>query len=106
MKAVKLSKSELIAVLKSFKDRRGQVIRLVSYLANKPKSPTVFVNSDCAIGNISDIARSANPTLYKHGLFISCEKPPEPLRNRFGEPSQMYLWSIFELQPAANDEAY
>lgn len=106
-----LTPLELDSALKAI-GRKGQAPRLVRYLSANQKSPTVFVNSNCAIGNISDIAAVVNPVLYKHGLLVACEKPPKPILNRFGDPSNMFLWSLFRLDKAsaditaANDDAY
>ncbi len=109
----KLSNDELESVLAAIPQKRGQTPRLITYLSNNPKSPTVFVNSDTAVGNISDIAMKVNPALYKHGLMIACERPDTPILNRFGEPSAMFLWSIYRIsdQPhlnfsTSNDEEY
>lgn len=98
MKPTTLSKPEIKAILKQIPEHAAQAQRLVEYLANNPKMPTVSVNANCAIGNISHVAAKTNPILFKHGLFISCERPAAPIPNRFGERSQMFEWSIFRLE--------
>lgn len=75
--------------------------RLVLFLAEHPSPCTVEVNQHCAIGNISDVARRVNPYLYKAGLYISCRRPAVPIPNRFAEPSQMYEWSLHQLDREA-----
>ena len=84
--------------------------RLITYLSKHPQAITVDCNSRCAIGNLSDVAANINPILYSLGLFVGCERPPKPVKNRFNEPSHMFLWSIYRvtnqqsLPLAANDE--
>lgn len=109
----KLEPLELQSALETIPQKTGQAPRLIRYLSNNPKSPTVFVNTDTAIGNISDIAMKVNPALYKLGIMVACERPDTPILNRFGEPSAMFLWSIYRIseQPqfnfsSSNDEEY
>lgn len=109
MKPEKISVFTLEHVLKHISANNKQAIRLVSYLAENPSSITVDVNRACAIGNISDVARKINPTLFEFGLFISCRPPFPPVPNRFGERSNMFEWGIYRLPnngEAANDAEY
>ena len=103
MKPVRLSKAVRDQFLDAISPTHHQAYRLINYLADNPRSVTVDVNRACAIGNISHVARKLNRMLWKHDLFIGCERPPMPLPNRFGEPSQMFLWSILATGEAAND---
>jgi hypothetical protein len=80
-----------------------QAHRLVAFLANNPRSVTVEVNRACAVGNLSDVAHKVNPILYREGYFIGCEKPARPIPNRFGDPSNMYEWSVFKLPQQQDD---
>lgn len=80
-----------------------QALRLVEYLAEHPRTVTVEANKACVIGNLSDVARKVNPILYREGYMIGCEKPARPIPNRFGEASNMFLWSVFSLPDASND---
>lgn len=105
MKVKTLEADQLDTVLNRIPASFKQAVRLVEYLASHPKSPTVDANRSCAIGNLSDVAHKVNPYLYLHGLMIGCEKPVRPIPNRFDEPSNMYLWSLYEVQEAANDAA-
>ena len=89
----------LNAIPASFK----QAVRLVEFLAERPRTVTIEANHACSIGNLSDVARKVNPILYREGYFIGCEKPARPIPNRFGEPSDMYEWSVFSLPDASND---
>ena len=102
----KLSATEVTCVLKHISANNRQAIRLIEYLAQYPASITVDVNRATAIGNISDVARKINPTLFMLGLFIACRPPFPPAMNRFGERSAMFEWSIYRLPnsgKAAND---
>lgn len=109
MKPTKLDESELATVLKAFPYTQKTGIRLITHLAENPESPTVEVNRNAILGNISDIARKVNPTLFKFGLFISCHRPIKPLKNRLGDETNMFLWGIYRLpnegQPANDSTA-
>ena len=93
----KLSAAEVSCVLKHVSANNKQAILLIEYLAQHPASITVDCNRATAIGNISDVARKINPTLFMLGLFIACRPPFPPAMNRFGERSAMFEWSIFRL---------
>jgi hypothetical protein len=80
--------------------------RLVLYLSENPESVTVDVNKNCALGNISDVAREVNHYLWEFRLQVSCRFPEVAILNRFGEKSHMWLWSIFEISEAANDQVH
>lgn len=82
-----------------------QALRLVEYLGQHPRTVTVEANRACAIGNLSDVAHKVNPYLWPLGYMVGCERPPTPLPNRFGEPSNMFLWSVFAVGKAANDDS-
>lgn len=103
MKPVRLSKAVRDQLLDAISPTYHQAYRLLSHLADNPRSVTVDVNRACAIGNISHVASKVNRMLWKHGLFVGCERPPSPVPNRFDEPSQMFLWSILATTEAAND---
>lgn len=106
MKPVRLSKAVRDQLLDAISPTHHQAYRLLSHLADNPKSVTVDVNRACAIGNISHVARKLNRMLWKHDLFIGCERPPMPVPNRFDEPSQMFLWSILATGNAANEAEF
>ena len=100
-----LDEQELETALQNIPPTFKQAHRLVRFLADNPQAITVAVNQACSIGNISDVARRINPHLFQQGLYISCKRPPEPVLNKFDEPSQMYEWSLHRLnQDAANDQ--
>ena len=99
MKAVLLSEPELNSVLTVIPSKFTQARRLVEHLADNPNSITSTVAKTCGIGNISDVARKINPTLFRRSLFISCRKPAMPVRNKFGEVSNMFEWGIYYLPP-------
>ena len=97
MNAQQLTGAELEAVLSCIPDQSSQAKRLIEHLAHNPDSISATVASTCAIGNISDVARKINPTLFKHQLFISCKRPIRPVVNRSGELSNMFQWGIYKL---------
>jgi|TARA_E500000331_G_scaffold82884_1_gene78638 hypothetical protein len=95
---ISLSESEVTALLKKCNLSNGKgTERLVRFLAKHPESITSSVNQQCAIGNISDIASCVNKKLYHHGFYITCQRPPVPVLNRFGEISNMFRWSLVEV---------
>lgn len=98
MKPTRLPPDKLHQVLNRVPASFKQAQRLIEYLANNPQSVTVDANKACAIGNLSDVAHKVNPYLQLFGLMISCERPPVAIPNRFSEPSNMYLWSIYEYE--------
>ena len=97
MKAKTLTERELDNALSVVPAHFSQARRLVEHLAKNPNSLTSTVASTCSIGNISDVARKTNPALFKERLFISCSKPVAPVRNKFGEISNMFEWGIYKL---------
>lgn len=107
----RLPEKKLNKILKSFPETANQEKRLVEYLATTPMPQqriTVLCNKATSIGNLSHVASKANPRLYKHSLFISCQRPAIRPLNKFGELSQMYEWSLYLLPKvggkAANDD--
>jgi hypothetical protein len=105
-KPEQLTEDELLEVLRSLPSDFDQGHRMLNYLGYRPNSITGDVAHVCAIGNLSDVARNANSYLYKHGLIIACEPPSVKIKNRFGEDSNQYLWSVYRLPEAANDPIY
>ena len=97
MKAMRLTERELDNALSVVPAHFAQAKRLVEHLAKNPNSLTSTVASTCSIGNISDVARKTNPTLFKERLFISCKRPVIPVCNQFGERSNMFMWGIYKL---------
>jgi len=85
----------------------NQQRRFIRYVASNPQSLTLAINKATAIGNCSVIARRVNKKLMPLGLVIACVKPLDSISNRFGEPSNMFEWSLFELpKVAANDSMF
>lgn len=107
--SVPLSKQELDTILASFPESAKQERRFIEYLA-KTKNPnerlTVRCNVATLAGNLSHTARMANTRLHKHGFMIACQRPINDVYNRLGEPSNMYVWSLYRIAPAANDDHY
>jgi hypothetical protein len=97
----------LESLVKHLSQNRPAAIRLVEFLAKNPESPSVHVNRECAIGNISQEATAANKKLFKQGYMVGCMRPPSPLKNRFKQDTAQHLWSIYKLpKEAANDSVY
>ena len=80
-----------------------QAQRMLRYLANHPNASTAEVAANCAIGNLSDVARKSNKYLAVRNLFISCRRPAARLPNRFGEPSRMYQWGVYRIDELGTD---
>lgn len=78
--------------------------RLVALTARRSRVPTLEVNKTCSIGNISNIAKRVNHYLHIEGLAVGCELPDEKIFNQFGERSNQFLWSMYDVAPAANDD--
>jgi hypothetical protein len=85
----------------------NQQRRFIEYVASNPQSLTLSVNRATAIGNCSSIAGRVNKKLMPLGYVIACKQPSDSHPNRFGEPSNMFGWSLFTLpQTASNDDRY
>jgi len=80
-----------------------QAQRMLRYLANHPNASTAEVAANCAIGNLSDVARKSNKYLAVQNLFISCRRPVSRLPNRFGEPSRMFQWGVYRIDEFGAD---
>ena len=103
MRPTTIPPDKLCRILNTIPASFKQALRLVEYLAEHPRTVTVEANKACVIGNLSDVAHKVNPILYREGYFIGCEKPARPIPNRFGEASNMFVWSIFAVSDASND---
>lgn len=71
--------------------------RLITFIGENPKSPSGYVSNNCAVSNISDSAQYVNKRIYEHGYFIGCEKPRRIIKNKFGENSNQFLWSVYKV---------
>ena len=105
MKAVILSAAEVESAEVTLPYGFTQAQRMLRYLANHPNASTVEVAANCAIGNLSDVARKSNKYLAIQNLFISCRRPAARLPNRFGEPSRMFEWGIYRIDEQVSDES-
>jgi hypothetical protein len=95
--------STIDRILNRLPETMNQGRRLVALLGRRSRLATREVNQTCSIGNISDIAAEVNPYLHLEGFFIGCDYPDEPIINKFGEKSNQFLWSTYDVTPAAND---
>lgn len=81
-------------ILEQFR-KNTQSYRIVEYLSDKPKVPTGELNASSATGNISQIANTCiNPKIEILGYRIACEKPLNPIYNKFGQQSLQHVWSL------------
>lgn len=108
LEAVKLSPDELDTVISrvSPTGKEYGAARICRLLSQEPLSLTRKVNAECSVGNISDLVTKAiNPAISDLGLYVACIKPPQPVYNRFGQPSGQHLWAFFR-DGAANEPQY
>jgi len=111
---VKLSPDSAFTILRSIPDTQLQGRRMFEYLSQRPETPTGILSAKCSIGNLSDIAHYVNPYIYQHKLMIGCDKPERALINKFGDATNQFLWSIYEINAddgivmpaAANDDNF
>ena len=104
MEPTLLNVFELKKVSAHFKPN-SQAYRILQLLAAQKDWPTCKVNSICATGNVSDVvAKTLNPALAQHGLRIGCHRPAFPLKNQFGQVTQMHFWSLYRFDPAAAND--
>jgi hypothetical protein len=107
MTIASLEPSEIETLVRVLPETRPALVRLVEYLAEHPYSPSVNVNRECAIGNISQEATAANKRLFGNGYMVGCMRPPVPLKNRFQQETAQHLWSLYKLpKEAANDSEF
>jgi len=105
--AIKLDELETKKVLEVIDPKKKNdkgASRIVNLLAKRRLVSTVEVNQICAVGNISDIvSRYINPKIYPIGLFISCQRPHTPLKNKFDQNTTQFLWSFYRLPDVVNE---
>ena len=107
MTIASLEPPEIETLVSVLPETRPALVRLVEYLAEHPYSPSVNVNRECAIGNISQEATAANKRLFVNGYMVGCMRPPVPLKNRFQQETAQHLWSLYKLpKEAANDSEF
>jgi len=105
MKPITLSSAEIESAEVTLPYGFTQAQRMLRYLAAHPNASTAEVAANCAIGNLSDVARKSNKYLAVQNLFISCRRPVSRLPNRFGEPSRMFLWGVYRTDELGADES-
>lgn len=101
-----LSEMEILNIISALPDHMLQGRRMIEYLSQNQESPSGYVAHHCGIGNLSDVARHVNKIIFPMKMMIACERPPIPIHNKFGEPSNQFLWSIYAIPEAANDPDY
>ena len=97
MTIASLKPSEIETLVSVFPETRPALVRLVEYLAEHPYSPSVNVNRECAIDNISQEATAANKRLFGNGYMVGCMRPPVPLKDSFHQEAPKSLWSLYKL---------
>jgi len=96
--------SKLISVL-SPTGTDFQAGRIVRLLAKGPNR-TGIICARCSVGNIPDvIAKSINPKIMPLGFFVSCVKPPMVIRNKFGQIAGDWIYTLYRVDKAANDDS-
>ena len=103
MNPVTLSPAEIESADVTLPYGFSQAQRMLRYLSEHPNASTAEVAANCAIGNLSDVARKANRYLATRNLFISCQRPVSRFANRFGEPSRMFMWGLYRFDESASD---
>jgi len=102
-----LTDSELLEVTRRVDPhgRTNGAWRISMFLGTSGGALTVRVNTECAVGNISDVVSKAiNPAIQDMGLYVACTKPPYKILNKFGKTSSMMIWGFF--RDAANQQTF
>ena len=103
-----LSDQELTAVLELISPKQVdyQAGRICRLLAQGP-CRTGVIASKCSVGNLADVvSNTINPKIIALGLFIVCAKPPNAIRNKFGQVAGDWIYSFYRADIAANDDDY
>jgi hypothetical protein len=104
MKITDQELTKLLAVL-SPTGTDFQAGRIVRLLAKGPNR-TGIICAKCSVGNIPDvIAKSINPKIMPLGFFVSCVKPPMVIRNKFGQIAGDWIYTLYRVDKAANDDS-
>ena len=106
MLPVKLDQAAIDVAIQSLPVNFSQAKKMLQYLGSNPNAVKVDVNRECGISNLSDIAKKANQHLIKHQLFISCQRPVMPRKNRPQMSSNMFLWGVYRMPEAANNDFF
>jgi len=109
MKSVTLNPQELENTLQKVDHKYGRKApgRVIIELAKSSNIPTTTLNRKCLVANISHIVnRDINPRILPLGLFVGCQRPLRPIKNKFGEQNRTHLWSLYRIDEAANDDTY
>jgi len=108
LESIKLTPDELAAVMSRVAPTGVEYgpARICRYLAENPLAITRNVNTQCSVVNISDVVSKAiNPRISDLGMYIGCIRPPQPVYNKYGQPTGQMLWAIFR-DTAANGPVY
>ena len=96
-----LSEKELgqvIGLIKSPKGLEFGSARICRRLARNHSVPSIQVNTDCCVNNISDQVNTCiNPRIAKLGLRVACQKPFYPIKNEFGQTTSQVVWSFYKV---------
>lgn len=68
--------------------------RLLRFLIENPGQRTDFISRETCIGYVPARVFELNQLLPRFGLQIRCEQPKSPLRNRYGDRTNVHCWRI------------
>lgn len=103
LKVCTIPPEALARILNRIPERKRQAFRFVKFLANNPRTRAGDVMKVCSLSNPSHVRRKVSPYLALDGYVILCESPENKLFNRFGDPSEEQLWSVYCVDESAND---
>mgnify|MGYP001200742194 CR=1 FL=1 len=79
----------------------GRICRLLA----KGPCRTGVIASKCSVGNLADVvSNTINPKIISLGLFVSCAKPTNAIRNKFGQVAGDWIYAFYRADIAANDD--
>ena len=103
---MKLSEIELSQVLERVSPtgidyQAGRICRLLA----KGEARTGTIAATCSVGNLADVvAKSINPKIADLGLFITCVKPPNQIKNQFGQRAGDWIYYFHRFSKEAANE--
>lgn len=93
----RLSKHDLKAILEDF-DPETQAYRILDHVGRSDGIPTGKLSARTSTGNISMVVITLiNPKLESYGLVIRCERPLNPIRNKFRQTTQQHVWKLYKM---------
>jgi hypothetical protein len=97
LKIAKLTKKQRDIILKHL-PIRTQSQRIFEYLSKNERVKTGALCAKTSTVNLSHVTQiELNPRLAKFGLVVACERPEQSHKNKFGDRTAEYDWSLYEL---------